>query len=204
MQNESFPIVLASASLARQQLLRDAGVSVTLQPASIDEAAIKRTMIDSRHSADDIALALAGQKAEVAESASCMQAAIVVGADQILVCEGAIFDKPRDRDEAGAHLRRLRGRWHTLHTAIVCRRNGQEIWRHVSHPCLRMRDFSDAWLDRYRMAEGDALLHCVGAYRLEGLGSHLFTDVVGDHPSILGLPILPLFGFLREIGALDR
>ena len=151
-------------------------------------------------SRDEAALILAYAKAEfVARSAPD---ALVIGADQLLVCDEAWFDKPPDIAAARTHLQRLRGRRHELVTALVCHRGGQRIWQHVAKPRLTMRDFSDAFLESYLAAEGEALLSSVGAYRLEGHGAQLFDAIEGDQPAILGLPLLPLLGFLRQHGVL--
>ncbi len=191
-------IVLASQSTARAALLEAAGLRFEAWPARIDEAEVKRAMHAEGASAADTALALAGYKARRIRDPD----ALVIGADQLLVCEGAWFDKPDGMDGAREHLRRLRGREHRLVTAVACHRGGTEVWRHVAEPRLHMRAFSDAFLEHYLAAEGDAILGCVGAYRLEGRGVQLFDRVDGEHSAILGLPLLPLLAFLRGHGAL--
>jgi septum formation protein len=118
------------------------------------------------------------------------------------VCETAWFDKPADRDAAREQLLALRGRRHTLVTAVVCHAQQQRVWQHVASPRLVMRQFSPTFLDAYLAAEGEAVTGSVGAYRLEGLGIHLFTSVESEHSAILGLPLLPLLAFLREWGVL--
>ncbi len=149
-------------------------------------------------SAEECALTLAGLKA----SRIRRDDAVVIGSDQILVCDGEWFDKPADLPAARVQLERLRGRRHELVTAVVCHRAGREIWHHVARPVLSMRRFSDTFLDLYIEAEGDALLSSVGAYRLEGLGVHLFEAITGEHAAILGLPLLATLGFLRQHGLL--
>ena len=178
--------------------MRAAGLVFEQRPARIDEAAIKDSMRDAGPA--ECALALAGLKAARIREAG----RLIIGADQLLVCEGEWFDKPADRAAARAQLLRLRGRTHTLVTAIACLRDGAEIWRHVAEPRLRMRPFSDGFLDDYLEAEGDALLSSVGSYRLEGRGIQLFDSVEGEHAAILGVPLLALLGFLRQHGALPR
>ncbi len=190
------PLVLASQSAARAALLAAAGLRFEARPARVDEAAIKQACRAEGLDAADAALTLAGLKAE----RICDPDALVIGADQLLVCGETWFDKPAGIDGARAHLRALRGQTHRLVTAVVCLRGGQEVWRHVAEPRLRMRGFSDAFLEDYLAAEGDAVLACVGAYRLEGMGMHLFDNVQGEHAAILGLPMLPLLGFLRQHG----
>ena len=128
--------------------------------------------------------------------------ALVIGGDQILVCEGRWFDKPADLEEARAHLLALRGREHRLVTAVLCQRGGQRVWQHVATPRLVMRDFSEAFLDWYLGVEGQVLTTTVGAYRVEGPGVQLFERIEGEHAAIMGLPLLALLGFLRQHGAL--
>lgn len=193
-------LILASASKARRAVLEGAGLRFETRIAGVDEAAIKEAAQAEGIPAHDAALMLADAKAErVARSAPD---ALVIGADQLLVCDGAWFDKPADMAAARTHLQRLRARQHELVTALVCHRGGQRIWQHVAKPRLTMRDFSEAFLEAYLAAEGEALLSSVGAYRLEGQGAQLFEAIEGDQPAILGLPLLPLLGFLRQHGVL--
>ncbi len=198
LQAEAPPLVLASESTARAGLLHAAGLRFEARPARIDEAAVKQACRAEGVEAADAAIMLADLKAQ----RICDPDALVIGADQMLVCDGAWFDKPADAGAARAHLLALRGRAHTLVTAMVLMRGGRMVWRHVATPRLTMRPFGDAFLANYLAAEGDALLSCVGAYRLEGLGLHLFDRVEGEHSAILGLPMLPLLGFLRQHGVL--
>lgn len=193
-------LILASGSAARATLLLAAGLTFEARPAAIDEDAVKRGARDEGMSADDTAVLLADMKAS--RVARSLPDVIVIGADQLLVCEDRWFDKPATMAEARTHLQTLRGRTHVLVTAVLCQRGGQRLWTHVARPKLTMRAFSDAFLDDYLAREGEAVLSSVGAYRLEGLGVQLFDAVVGDHSSVLGLPLLPLLGFLRQTGVL--
>jgi len=199
MMQADFPrVVLASASAARKALMTAAGLRFEAQAAHIDEAGVKQSALACGMSAPDAAILLADLKAK--RIARRDSDALVVGCDQLLVCEGRWFDKPENLAEARDHLLALRGRTHTLVTAVLCQRGDQRLWHHVAQPRLTMRDFSDAFLDAYLAAEGDALTTTVGAYRLEGLGIHLFDKVEGEHAAILGLPLLPLLGYLRQYG----
>lgn len=192
------PLVLASQSAARAAVLQDAGLRFEARPARVDEAAVKGAAQQDGASAADAALLLAGLKASRIRDLD----ALVIGADQILVCDGHWFGKPATPGDARAHLQALRDRTHTLETAIVCHRGGQEVWRHIARPRLAMRAFSDAFLDAYLGLEGEAVLASVGAYRLEGPGAQLFDRIEGEHAAILGLPLLPLLAFLRQHGVL--
>jgi septum formation protein len=193
-------LVLASASLSRRSLLEAAGLRFEVAPAHIDEVELKRAAQAEALSVGDTALALAHLKA--ARVSRRDPQALVIGADQILVCNGAWFDKPANRAAARVQLGELRGRPHSLVTGVVCLHGGARVWHHLAEPRLTMRQFSDAFLDEYLAAEGEAVTSTVGAYRLEGRGVHLFQRVDGDHSAILGLPLLPLLSFLRQHGVL--
>lgn len=200
LQAETPRLILASASSARRAVLAAAGLTFEALPAAIDEAAVKQSGQAEGASPADVAILLAELKAE--RIARRHPDALVIGCDQLLVCDSTWFDKPTNRAEAAAHLKHLRGRTHDLITAVVCLRHGQRIWHHVARPRLTMRDFSDSFLETYLDAEADHVTSSVGAYRLEGLGIHLFDRIEGEHAAILGLPLLPLLGFLRQHGAI--
>ncbi|WP_119418351.1 Maf family protein [Desertibaculum subflavum] len=195
-------LVLASASIARARLLREAGIEITVAPVGIDESAVKQSLAAEKASADDVATILAETKA--ARGSLSAPGALVLGADQMLSCGDAWFDKPPDLDHARAQLKALRGKAHRLHCAAALARDGQVIWRHVERASLHMRDFTDGFLDGYVAAEGEALLTSVGAYRLEGPGVQLFSRIDGDHFVIQGLPLLALLEQLRALQVLAR
>ncbi|WP_370664436.1 Maf family protein [Komagataeibacter xylinus] len=191
---ESPPIVLASRSGARRALVESAGLSARFMAADVDEHAIRAAMLAAGHDASAAALELARAKARAVEVAP---RTVVIGADQILSCGEEWFDKPADRNTARAQLRRLRGRAHVLHTAVCLLRDGHEVWHHVACPVLHMRAFSETFLEWYLAAEGEAILSCVGCYRLEGRGIQLFSRIEGEQSAIMGLPLLPLLAALR-------
>lgn len=200
-------LVLASSSATRHALLLRAGLAFEALPAAVDEAALKEACQAENIPAEDAAIILAEAKAE--RIARRLPDALVIGGDQLLVCKmedgtERWFDKPADIAVARAQLLALRGRTHRLVTATVAWRNGARIWQDVTTPRLTMRDFSEAFLDAYLAAEGEALLGSVGAYRLEAMGVHLFSRVEGEHSAILGLPLIPLLGFLRGHGVVER
>ena len=189
-------LILASASPTRAALLATAGVEVRVEPAAVDEEAVKQTYRAKGHAAVECALALAEAKAR--RVAGRHDRAFVIGADQILVCDGLWFDKPSDLGAARAQLKALRGRTHELATAVCVVQNRTRIWHTVKQPHLTMREFSDLFLEDYLAVEEAAVLGTVGAYRLEGRGVQLFERIEGDYFAILGLPLLELLGFLRE------
>lgn len=197
------PLILASASPTRAVLLRAAGLAPEIRPAAVDEAAVKEALRAEGATPGDAAVALAELKAgRVAMQVD--DQALVLGADQILSCEGRWFDKPRDRAEARAQLEALAGRRHELATAVVAFRGGARVWHHLSIARLWLRPLSAAFLERYLDAVGERAFASVGAYQIEGLGAQLFARIDGDHFAILGLPLLELLAFLRDQGVLMR
>jgi septum formation protein len=200
IQNPDIPLILASASTARQVLLRQAGLEVEAIAADVDEAAVKAGAKAGGGEAAALVLALAELKAR--RIAARYPAALVIGADQLLVCGDDWFDKPVTLDQAKTHLARLSGQTHCLPTAVCVVRGDARLWHHIATPSLTLRTLSPEFIDDYIAAEGAAVCSCVGAYRLEGLGSQLFSRIEGDFFTILGLPLLPLLGYLRQAGVL--
>lgn len=192
------PLLLASASTTRLQLLRNAGIEVTAQPARIDEENIRVALQAEAARPPDIADALAEMKAR--KLAEKNTTALVLGCDQILAFKGQAYGKPETPTEARAQFCSFRGDTHQLISAVVLYDEGQPIWRHISEASLTMRTFSDDYLDDYLARNWSALQHCVGGYKLEEEGVRLFSKIDGDYFTILGLPLLPLIGYLGSRG----
>ncbi|ALG70300.1 septum formation protein Maf [Azospirillum thiophilum] len=191
-------LVLASGSRTRAAMLEQAGLTAILDKPLVDEEEVKEAGRVEGVSADIVAEALAELKAQ--RITRRHPGALVIGADQMLECEGRWFDKPAGRDAARDQLLALRGRTHRLVSCAVVVRDGERIWHKTDSARLTMRNFSEAFLDAYLERAGEGVLHSVGAYQLEGLGAQLFHRVEGDFFTILGLPLLPLLGFLRVHG----
>jgi septum formation protein len=189
------PLVLASKSPARAQLLRNAGLQFDTASPGVDEEAVKAAMLDDGAGPREIADALAELKAI---RVSNKRDGLVIGADQTLDLDGALVDKAESLTGARARLQSLGGRPHVLHSAVVVARDGQPIWREVKSARMTMRAFSDEFLDGYIAREGEHLLGSVGCYRLEGEGVQLFDRIDGDYFTILGLPMLGLLDLLRR------
>ena len=193
-------IILASASATRCRMLHQAGIAAVCEAAAIDETTIKRRAIEDGKDVAAAAGILAELKAQ--RVAHRHPEALVIGADQILECEGVWFDKPASVADARSQLASLCGRTHTLTSAAVIVRDGQVIWRHADTARLTMRAFTDEFLDDYLAATGETVCETVGSYRIEGLGLQLFSRVEGDHFVILGMPLLALLEVLRDLGEL--
>lgn len=191
-------VILASTSSIRQAMLRQAGVSFSVRPPLTDEAQLKKAL--SLANPKDFAAALADAKANSVSGRESSE--LVIGADQVLAFDGAIYDKPHDLAMARAHLSALRGKTHELHSALACARGGKIIWRCATTARLTMRPFSEAFIDSYLARIGSEATRSVGAYEFEGEGIQLFEKTEGDYFTILGLPLLPLLAFLRDQGEL--
>jgi len=193
-------LVLASGSPTRRRLLAEAGLRFEVAPAAVDEAEVKQSLAAEGASAAQAAETLAELKA-LAVSRS-RPGSLVIGADQLLDCEGRWFDKPADHAAAAAQLRFLSGRRHSLRTAVCLLRDGTRLWHHNASATLTLRPLSEDFLEAYLDAAGAEVLGSVGAYRLEGHGAQLFSRVEGDFFTVLGLPLLPLLEILRAQGVL--
>lgn len=190
-------LVLASASKVRARLLREAGVRFGVRPAEVDEDALKSTLHQQGLPVAAFALALA--EAKVLNVSAVSPQALVLGCDQTLLCGDRVFDKAHDISEARENLSSLRGKEHQLVSACALAQKGAVVWRYEERAHLTMRPFSDEFLDSY-LSEDTQILSSVGCYQLEGLGAQLFSAVKGDYFTVLGLPLIPLLGVLREYG----
>jgi nucleoside triphosphate pyrophosphatase len=196
MQSDYPEIILASASSARGAILAHAGIRFHQRPSMVNEAEEQKHF--ARNTAPmEVAKALARLKAD-----SVLEpGAIVIGADQVLTIGNELLQKPRNREEARHQLLKLRGQTHQLHSAGVLLYNG-----HATTFCdtamMTVRHFSDEFLNWYLETAGEGVLTSVGAYHIEGLGTHLFSEVKGDYFTILGLPILPVLDELRRLTVL--
>ncbi|MFO0412749.1 MAG: Maf family protein [bacterium] len=191
-------LVLASKSAARRAMLTEAGVAFSVRVADVDEDAVKA--VHDPADAAGLALELAQAKALAVSRQDAD--AWVLGADQTLGFDGGLVSKAASLGEARARLAAMRGKVHQLHSGAALARNGQIVWSGLDTASLRMRRFSDSFLDAYLTAEGEALLACVGSYRLEGMGAQLFEAVDGDYFTVLGLPLWPVLAELRRAGVL--
>lgn len=190
------PLILASKSAARRAMLEGAGVPFSVQVAGIDEEALKTPGVDPVALAEDLA------KAKALAVSVLHPQTLILGADQTLAFDGGLVSKAVSLEAARQRLSQMRGHSHQLHSGAALALNGQIIWSGVDSVQMVMRHFSDEFLDAYISAEGDELLHCVGSYRLEGMGSQLFAAVEGDYFTVLGLPLWPILEQLRQAGVI--
>ena len=186
-------LILASGSAIRHSLLLAAGVAHRVEPSSVDESPIK-----AAHDGDDGALALALAAAKVSDVSARLSGKWVIGADSLVSVSGRRYGKPRDRAEAAGHLAAFSGQPMHLTSAVVLACNSRIDWQHAESAILQVRKLSDDFIHNYLDCEWPAIASCVGVFRMEGRGSQLFEAVEGSHFTVLGLPLLPLLGALRE------
>jgi septum formation protein len=194
-------LVLASSSASRRMMLESAGVPFTVAVPTVDEDLLKALLSDAGKDGDGIAQELADAKA--LNVSKHLPNDYVLGADQLLICDGQIFSKADTEQKARDTLEALSGRQHRLISAAVIARDGVTLWRRSDAALLRMRELSADFLDQYLAAEMPEILGSVGCYRIEGRGAQLFSEVSGDHFSIRGLPLIPVLGALRDFGVIS-
>ncbi|MEZ5783526.1 MAG: Maf-like protein [Rhizobiaceae bacterium] len=195
------PLILASGSPFRRQLLENAGLSFSVERPEIDERAVEAPLRSSGATPEDIAQVLAEAKAmDVSER---HPGALVIGSDQTLSLQNEMFHKPKDMEGARRQLLALSGRTHELNSALAIARDGETIWRHMDVVHMTMRKLEPGFIGRHLAQVGDKALSSVGAYQIESEGIQLFEKIDGSYFSIVGLPLLPLLSKLRELGAID-
>lgn len=189
-------IILASKSASRRMMLGVAGVEFDVVPAALDERALEAELGDV--APDRVALALARAKALSVEGGVHP----VLGSDSVVAVEGKRFDKPANRGQAAEHLRFFSGKTMELHSAAAIALGGHLRWDHIALARLKVRDLSEDFIERYLVAEWPEVGQCVGVFRIEALGVQLFESIEGDMFTVLGMPLLPVLGALRQLEVL--
>jgi septum formation protein len=195
-------IVLASTSKIRLQLLSAAGLTVEAIAPRVDEETARVALLAEGAKPRDVADALAEMKAR--KVSDRRPGDLVLGCDQVLELDGKVFSKPESLAAAREHLCQLRGKSHRLISAVVAYENAEPVWRHVAEAQLTMHQISDPYRDDYLARNWESVRHSVGAYKIEEEGVRLFSSIVGDHFTILGLPLLPLLAWMGTRGMIAR
>ena len=197
----SMQLVLASSSLARSQVLNNAGVVHEILSPQIDEDSVKMAMLAGGYSHRDIADKIADMKAR---KVSLQRAeSYVLGCDQVLSFAGSLYSKPETKFNLKTQLREMSGKTHQLISAAVIYKDMQPIWRHVGVATLSMDLLSDSVIEKYVEKNWDTVKFCVGGYEIERRGVQLFNEIQGDYFCILGLPLLEIMNFLKVRGVLE-
>ena len=189
-------LILASQSASRRAMLDAAGVPYRAVPAHLDERALEESLAGSQPGEIAQQLAVAKARAVAAEHPG----ALVLGSDSLVEVNGRRFDKPESREQAAEHLRFFSGKAMRLHSAAALVRGGTVVWCWSALAVLSVRPLSDAFIADYLTHEWPAVAGCVGVFRIEARGVQLFDRIDGDHFTVLGMPLLPVLGALREQG----
>ena len=200
MSNKS-QIILASGSHARQQMLSNAGIDFDIIPAAVDEERILTKMQNDGASSGNITLRLAKEKA--LEVSKKNPDKYIIGADQVLSMKDKIYNKAKSQKEARGRLLEFQGQDHFLTSAVCVMKEGKDLWHKIDAAALKMKSMDSQAIDKYIEIAGDEVISCVGCYALESVGVRLFEDIRGDFFTILGMPLLPLLGFLDREGLLS-
>ncbi len=194
LQNQNMRLVLASKSDIRAKVLKDAGLAFDIIPSKLDENILKA----ERQNGEDLARELAIAKAMAVSATN--SGALIIGADQIAICEGRLFDKPISMAAARENLMFLSAKRHSLLSGVALVKNGECLWSKTVQAQLTVRELTPDFLDAYFAVAGEAILNSVGCYRLEGVGVQLFEKIEGDHLTIYGMPLLQMLPQLRKLG----
>ena len=196
------PLILASSSKSRANLLEAAGLAFIVEPPGLDESAMRQAVAGGEALAPhDVAEVLARAKAEAVSEVA--PKAHVIGGDQVLAFGDVIMSKPESMEAARRQLLDLSGKTHTLHTSVAVATNGETIWADTTVAILTIRKLSPEFIGRYLAAAGEEVLSSVGGYQIESIGVQLFEKIDGDYFSILGLPLIPLLDTLRREGVIE-
>ncbi|HBF30108.1 Maf family protein [Rhizobium sp.] len=196
----ALPLVLASTSPFRKQLLQEAGLEFTTAVPDIDEREIESRAEHQALSPSALAELLGCEKALAVSKTT--PGTLVLGGDQVMALGSKLYHKPKDRTAARTQLLSLRGDTHVLNSSLALAKDGEIIWSHVSLAHMTVRMFSETFLDDYLDRMGERILKSVGGYQIEGMGVQLFSAIDGDYFTIIGVPLLPLMQKLRELGVI--
>lgn len=189
-------LILASNSSARRSMLENAGYRFKAIPSAVDEEPIKQQAALTGLALPDLALELAIAKAS--DVSATHPDALVIGSDQVLGCEGARLSKVDTIEAAHDQVHRLQGKTHQLHSAVAVCKNGEVTFQHVETADLTMWPMASDEIESYLDDAGETVLGSVGCYQIEGKGIRLFSEISGDHFTIMGMPLVSLLGYLRS------
>ena len=190
-------IILASKSKVRRNILEKNNIFCDVKPSNVDEDVIKQSLLNKNASPEIISKNLAELKAN--KVSSKFQEQIVLGADSVIDLEGELISKPEDRKKALLILKKLNGKEHFLISSVCISKNGSMIWNYTDKAKLKMKNFTEKELKEYLAKISDSTLYAYNVYQIEGEGRKLFSDIIGDEDTVMGLPIKKIKEYLKEI-----
>ena len=189
-----FELILASKSKVRKKILDKNNILVQVQPSTVDEEPIKKSLLKEKASPEIISKNLAEIKASRVSQKNFNK--LVLGADSVIDLSGELISKPENRDEAFNILKKLNGKKHNLVSSVCISKNGSMIWNYTDKATLTMKNFSDEDLKKYLLKISDQSLYSYNVYQIEGEGRNLFLNIEGDEDTIMGLPIKKIKEYL--------
>ncbi len=190
-------IILASKSKVRKDILEKNNISCDVEPSNVDETTVKESLLSEKASPEIISKNLAELKANKVSLKNPEQ--IVLGADSVIDLEGELISKPQNREEALLILKKLNGKEHHLISSVCISKNGSMIWNFTDKARLKMRNFTKKGLETYLAKISDSALYAYNVYQIEGEGRKLFSEIIGDENTIMGLPVQRIKEYLKKI-----
>ena len=189
-------IILASKSKVREEILNKHKIFCEVKPSNVDEDIVKETLIKESASPEIISKNLAELKAN--KVSLNQQDRMVMGADSVIDLDGELISKPENREEALLILKKLNGKKHNLISSVCISKNGSMIWNYTDKAELTMKKFSEEELKNYLSKISDEALYAYNVYQIEGEGRNLFSDIIGDEDTIMGLPVFKIKEYLKN------
>ena len=189
-------IILASKSNVRKKILNENQIACTVEPSNIDEDSVKESLLKERASPETVSKNLAELKAN--KISQKFTSDIVLGADSVIDLKGEIISKPENRLEAFKILKKLNGKTHQLISSVCISKGGLMIWNYTDKASLTMKQMSEEELKKYLSKISDEALYSYNVYQIEGEGKSLFSKIVGDEDTIMGLPVKKIKDYLNN------
>jgi septum formation protein len=189
-------IILASKSKVRKEILDKHQIKCDVKPSNVDEDLVKEALIRELASPEIISKNLAELKAN--KVSLSQKDKMVLGADSVIDLGGELISKPETREEALIILKKLNGKKHNLISSVCISKNGLMIWNYTDKAELTMKSFSEEYLKNYLSKIPDETLYAYNVYQIEGEGRNLFSDIVGDKDTIMGLPVIKIKEYLNN------
>lgn len=189
-------IILASKSKVRKEILDKHKILCEVKPSNVDEDDVKESLINELASPEIISKNLAELKAN--KVSLNQKDLIVLGADSVIDLDGELISKPENREEALIILKKLNGKKHNLISSVCISKNGSMIWNYTDKAELTMKNFSDEDLKNYLSKISDEALYSYNVYQIENEGRNLFSKIIGDEDTIMGLPVLRIKEYLKN------
>ncbi len=193
--SKEYPLILASSSPRRRELLLNLRIPFKVIPSRVDEK------FDGTEDFREFAMSMAKEKAM--EVYDRLKDGWILGADTIVIVDGRLFGKPKDYDDAKHMLKFLSGREHTVITGFCIIDPGGDLsYIEAVESRVRIRELSEEEIDAY--LETGEPFDKAGAYAVQGIGSFMIKSINGSYTNVVGLPVCEVIFALKRLGALRK